>query len=193
MTDQEILIKLNSGNTSQQNEAFEAIYLEVYPLIRNFILKNNGSEETSLDLFQDAMVIFYNHIRERRFQGASSVSTYVFGISRNLWRAYLRKESKTIQLEEISQLERVLVSDEQIELAGVSSVVHRLLGELGENCRKILYMYYFENRSMMEVKEYFDLGSDQAAKTKKYRCMQQLIRLFRKHKITPESILDFKG
>ena len=126
---------------------------------------------------------------EGRFKEASSISTYVFGITNNLWKAYLRKEMKARQIE-ISDIGKELVSEQEHGKVDLSKTMHRLLDELGGNCKKILYMYYYENKSMLEVKKSFDLGSEQAAKTKKYRCMQQLIKLFKKRNITPDSILN---
>jgi len=36
------------------------LYKQVLPKIKNYILKNNGSEDDAKDIFQDAVVIFYN-------------------------------------------------------------------------------------------------------------------------------------
>ena len=189
LTDQEILIRLRSHDRAQQNEAFEAIYLEVYPRVKNFILKKNGTEALSLDLFQDAIIVFFNQVKSGKFQEASTISTYLHGIVHNLWRVHLRNEKKMPRAE-LSPYEMDLVQDEDRAHVDLGKVMTRLLNELGDGCKQLIQLYYYERKTMQEIKDHFALGSEQTAKNKKYRCMQQLIKLFKSSNITKESILS---
>lgn len=58
-------------------------------------------------------------------------------------------------------------------------IVSLLMNELSDGCRKILNEYYCNNRSMAELKEIFNVNSVQAAKNKKWRCLNYLERLFK--------------
>ena len=52
--------------------------------------------------------------------------------------------------------------------------VMRLVGELGETCRKILLLFYYENLSMKEILEATDYENEQVVRNKKYKCLKQL-------------------
>jgi hypothetical protein len=64
-------------------------------------------------------------------------------------------------------------------------VVTLLMNELKEDCRKIFTEYYFNNRSMAELKEIFNVNSVQAAKNKKWRCLNYLITIFKEKRVVP--------
>ena len=190
MRDTKLILLMKSANHKDRNRAFEVIYDTVFPLFRNYLLKNSGSEEVAMDLFQDAVVIFHEHVILDRFKGNSSISTYLFGISRKLWFQHLKTEKSQLRYsinEEVT--EKISASDQEKVIQG--KVIEQLLGQLGANCQKILRLYYIEEKSIAEIKEFYQLGSDQAAKTKKYRCMQKLIELFKKHDITKEKLLNY--
>jgi hypothetical protein len=59
--------------------------------------------------------------------------------------------------------------------------------ELNDDCRRILVEYYFNSRSMEELKVMFDVNSVQAAKNKKWRCLNYLKRIFESKSIIPFS------
>jgi len=41
-------------------------------------------------------------------------------------------------------------------------------------CKKILILFYYENRSMKEIAEIMNLANDKVAKNKKNRCLNKL-------------------
>ncbi len=49
-----------------------------------------------------------------------------------------------------------------------------LLSKLGENCRKILTLFYYENMSMKEMLAHLPYENEQVVRNKKYKCLQQL-------------------
>jgi hypothetical protein len=58
-------------------------------------------------------------------------------------------------------------------------LVGKLMGELKDECRDILIEYYYNNRSMAELKDIFNVNSIQAVKNKKYRCLGYLVKIFK--------------
>ena len=69
------------------------------------------------------------------------------------------------------------------------TALNELMTELKEDCQKLLLGFYYERKSMKDLMEIFKLGSEQAAKNKKLRCMDSLIRLVKGREMTIENFL----
>jgi DNA-directed RNA polymerase specialized sigma subunit len=52
--------------------------------------------------------------------------------------------------------------------------VMSLVGQLGETCKKILLMFYYNNLSIKEILESLDYENEQVVRNKKYKCLKQL-------------------
>ena len=145
------------------------------------VLKNSGSNEEAVDVLHDGLVILFCNLTEGSYRNESSVSTYLFGICRNLWHEAHRRKQKRIIAEQEAVFESKLELNTLINIESVSLVMQGL----GEDCRNVLKEYYFNNRSMSELKDIFNVNSVQAAKNKKWRCMNYLVKLFKEKGISP--------
>jgi DNA-directed RNA polymerase specialized sigma subunit len=56
-----------------------------------------------------------------------------------------------------------------------------LVYELGEPCRKLLMLFYYENLSMKEILTYLPYENEQVVRNKKYKCLQQLTEIMKQH------------
>jgi len=77
-----------------------------------------------------------------------------------------------LEIEEISNL-----TDAENELRNSKSI-ESFLELLSFDCKEILIDFYYRKKTMKELKEKFNLGSIQAAKNKKCRCLSYLAKLF---------------
>ena len=150
-------------------------------MIKDLILKQRGSENDAVDIFQDGLIILNRNLRNGSYRNDSCLSTYLFGICRNLWLKEYNRKSMQCEAEQQAVLEMRHNYDYLIS----TEIVTILMNELGEDCRKILTEYYYNNRSMEELMEIFNVNSIQAAKNKKWRCMNYLIKLFKEKGVTP--------
>jgi len=174
--DQEVIDIICKGKKQTVDRALKYLYKIHYPSVRKFVNQNSGSDEDAADIFQESMVVLYNHISNYKFQGKSTIKTYLFSIAKNLWLKELRKhpykfkgiltkDHYTSQIDEsVNESENIKILEQQID-------------KLGKECRKLLTDYYYSGLSMKDIRKQFGLGSEQAAKNKKYRCMQKLMKL----------------
>ena len=58
-----------------------------------------------------------------------------------------------------------------------TGLLRRIFDLLNEGCKRVLLAFYFEGKTMDEIASHANLGSAQAAKTKKLRCMKRLTNL----------------
>jgi len=163
---------LLSTEELEKEKAWTFLYRNSYPIVREFIRNNSGEEADATDTFQDAMLVLYRNLNNGSFREESSINTYVFSICKNLWLKELAKRQKR-QI----NAEDLVIDDQDMNYLVNVKVVGLLMNELKHDCREILIQYYFNRKSMAELKDLFNVNSIQAAKNKKMRCLSYLIKL----------------
>lgn len=168
MNDQQIIQQLKSG---EQVKAFTSLY-KAFPLVKSHIRKNNGTSVEAEDIFQEALFILLKKIQDPNFELSSTLSTYVFGISKFLWNNQLRKKkpgySSVIEMaEDEMDFNFEEQNNEKINLA------QQALASISEKCKEILHFFYIEKYSMKTIAEKFGYTSEQNAKTQKYKCLEK--------------------
>ena len=61
-----------------------------------------------------------------------------------------------------------MIDEEQTEL------VRKAMGRIGEQCRRILLLFYWEEKSMEEIAAELGFANTDTAKSKKYQCKKSL-------------------
>jgi RNA polymerase sigma factor (sigma-70 family) len=156
-------------------------------------LQKLGAEENhTKDIFQEAILVFYHQAQKNDFELSCQPSTYLFGICQNIFRNKRRKEAKqntfsdTDFLREFSDkthFENVEENEEFNETNNIykseeaTSVLRKILSELGEPCKKLLTGYYVDKFSMKELAKKLGYNSDLTAKAQKYKCLQRAKKL----------------
>ena len=84
-------IKNNTPGTLEQ------LYSMLRPLFMDFGKRYTQQEEDVLDVFQDAMIVFYENIQTGKLTVLdSTVKTYVFSIGKHLLINKLKKQQKKL-------------------------------------------------------------------------------------------------
>lgn len=173
-SDEEIIFCLQSGD-ERSDLALKHLYIQTYPFIRSYIQKNNGSNEDAADIFQDAIIVFYEKVRQKQFKLSSSIRTYLYSVCKHLWLNKLRAQKKLISLTDHNES----VAIDPLEISKLESserndYLMQLLGSLGKNCKKILVLYYYDRLKMKEIADLMNFANDQVAKNKKSSCLKKL-------------------
>ncbi|MEL6559691.1 MAG: sigma-70 family RNA polymerase sigma factor [Bacteroidota bacterium] len=183
MNDESWVLKaILDGDKKNRKNAITYLYDKCYPSFSRLVLKT-GSKEQAEDLFQEGLAVMYNNIINEVFRGDSKVSTYLISICKNLWLMELRSQKNALDVEELA----VSVESEELEVDITSLKVLQQL--LNTDCQKILKAFYYENLSMKEIQNQFDLGSSQAAKNKKMRCLKKLMTFIKDKGLTYDNFL----
>ena len=188
LTNQEILSLLKENKETSSNKAFEAIYVQSFPMLKKLIMQKGGNAADAYDIFQDVMLVFFNHVKTNKFKGESAISTYLYSIGRNLWYQYLQKNDRYQFQSEIPEESLVEVTVGDLDKVQSTEIVSKLLKQLDKNCEKLLMMFYYSRKSMKDIMGFFGLSSQQVAKTKKMRCMKKLSTLIDQMKIDKDLI-----
>jgi len=171
MTDQELLEALQSG---KRQEAFRKAY-ENFTTIRKMIISMGGSVEDAKDIFQDALVIFYQMALKPDFKLNASVKTLLYSISKNLWLKKVRDyKSKFVMAGSIDSDYEAEESFEQQTTEELKTVTAlQVVEALGDPCKLLLQLFYYHNLSMKEIAERLGYSSENTAKAQKYKCIER--------------------
>lgn len=182
MTDKDFRI-LDLVRQGKDNEALALLYKSTLPKIRNYILRNNGTEEDVKDVFQDAVVIFYRRIKTGRLDENSNIDGFIYAISRNLYLNHINRYAKRnlkIEIQDRADSSgdfvQELVDKEKQEQ------MDKLLSRVGTACMEILKLGIFHRYTMVEIAEKMGYANADVAKSKSYKCRQQLSELLKGNK-----------
>ena len=149
--------------------------------------KYSLSEEEAFDAYADAVLSAIDEIVRGRFEGRSSLKTYLYKIFHNKCVDLVRKNTtnKSSVHHTVSVTEMLFqVSDES------KSVIQRLidktdwaklkqkLNELGENCQKMLLLWA-DGYADKEIAASLAYKTPDVVKTSRLRCLEKLKQLYK--------------
>ena len=175
--DARILRELREGNEDVLTELFDANRR----MVRSYVVANRGSADDADDLLQEAIVILWERVRKGTFAHKSRLSTFLFGIVRNLWLRRLARARKEPPMDPSAPdpaddtpgiLDRLIGEEE-------TDAVRLAMSDLGKQCRKLLLLFYWEERSTEEIALAMGFANADVVKSKKYQCRKSLEDLVR--------------
>ena len=166
------------GSKEQRDRALGTIYKHNKEKVCSFVLSNSGSEEEAKDVFQEAVIAFYENVRDGKFKGESAISTYLYSITRFKWLNQIKKNTvrkghhENIDQDQFTESPLAILIEGE-KKAGVLDV----LAQLGTSCKELLIENLYHNASMKEIAEKGLYSSEQIVRNKKYKCLQKLKEL----------------
>jgi RNA polymerase sigma factor (sigma-70 family) len=161
------------------DEALVQLYRENRRMVVSYVLKNNGSGDDADDLLQEAVVILWERVRTGRFDRTAKLSTFLYATVRNLWRRRLAAKRREVPAEPAddppdegaaSPLDDMIDSERSRQIASA-------LGRIGEPCRTLLILFYWEELPMEEIATRMHFANADTVKSKKYQCKKALQQL----------------
>jgi RNA polymerase sigma factor (sigma-70 family) len=169
------------GIQSNQDWALSALYKMHFNMIFNLVANNNGSSDEAKDIYQEAIMIFYDNIRSDDFVLDCKIKTYLYSVARRLWLNELKHKFKIVgninDFEEVIEIEKSEI-DSILENERQLKIMHHCLAEIGEPCGSILKEFYINKVSMNEIAEMMGYTNADNAKNQKYKCLQRLKKLY---------------
>ena len=172
-------------------EAISQLYRENAEITRSFIMGKGGTEQDADDIFQETVVSFIDTVQKGKFRQESGIRTFLISISKHIWYNEIRKRQRAGNREKIFEMERDQEDGgvgEVIQDRELKQQLNQLLSELGESCRKILELFYYENLSMKEIVSHLHYENEQVVRNKKYKCLQQLTDKIKQNPLAAQQI-----
>lgn len=154
------------------------VYKSYFWRVNAFIHDSHGDEQDAEDVFQEALVIIFQKLRDENFEIQCSFKTFFFSVCRYLWfrQLALRKQQAEANAAFPDQEDVFQLSDDvfhAIDDSAARRLVQKHFAKLGETCQKILQLFA-THVSMKEIAEILGV-SEKFVKKKKFECKERLI------------------
>ena len=174
-TDRELSQILQSD--AAPDEAIRQLYRSQFGITKAYINQNNGNDEDAEDIFQEVMLTFIELVKKDKFRGESSVSTFLYAITRNTWLNELKKRGRSkvrdATFEKAKDNTEMDISHYMVNRELKTQLMQVLEG-LGETCKKILLAFYYDNLAIKDILLTLQYENEQVVRNKKYKCLKQL-------------------
>ena len=176
-SDKEILAGLLGGGAAE-DAALRQVYLHNRAIVLDFVKKNKGATEEAKDVFQEAVMAFYENVKQGKFKGESAIASYIYSIARFNWLNRLKRKGigqkildtqKTTAITE-SFLPRFLEKEKERQVLGIFE-------KLGNDCKKVLVLHIYQQLNMDEIATEMHYENGQIARNKKYKCLKKLKKM----------------
>lgn len=174
-SDAELIAAIKSGNDIDNAVGF--IYRTHYRLLENYVLTNSGNEMDAEDIIQEVLVVFIDMIQLEKYRNEAGVRSFLYTLTRNLWITELRKRKSDFKRNEIFEFSREKEEDDISEFLlykEAQGVIVQLFERMGEKCKHILTLFYYENLSMKEILKQTNYENEQVLRNRKYKCLKEL-------------------
>ncbi|MBL7811651.1 MAG: sigma-70 family RNA polymerase sigma factor [Bacteroidetes bacterium] len=161
-----------------EQEALVELYKSNFAMVKSYVLRNNGALEDAEDLLQESLVVLWQNVRKAEFELTSRISTYLMAVCKNLWLKQLSKNGRMMG-EELIQPQAHSVNPDHGQNMDLKKIGDAL-DEMGETCRTLLVMFYFDGYDMDTIAKTLNFNNADTAKAKKYQCFKKLEEIVKK-------------
>jgi RNA polymerase sigma factor (sigma-70 family) len=139
----------------------------------------NLDYDAAREFVQVAFVALYDNISTGKLTTlTASIKTYLFAIIKNKVIQYNRHNQKFVAGQAHEILAQVIAEDyEEADEADLQKS-RIALHELGEPCKSLLQLYYYQSMGMDEITNLMGYKNADTTKNQKYKCLKRLQKLF---------------
>jgi len=166
---------------------FEALYEDAFPAAARFVHRMGGNLEDARDIFQDALVLFYESLTAKKVHVEISHKAYLLGICKHLWIRKTKARSNEVHLEE---WEKCLNVPDLNEAHPSANKLLALLELAGQKCLNLLKSFYYDRLSIPQIASSFGFGSERSATVQKYKCLEKVRNEVRSKALHYEDFTD---
>lgn len=135
-------------------------------------------EDDALDHYQDTVTIFFEKVMNGKLtEIESTIKTYLFGIGKNKIRQKFQSESRAEQhTADVVEHYQFLGqnADAQSLFDDTNRVAKKVFDSIGQPCKELLRLFYFERKSMMEIAKALGHKNEGVSRTTKKRCLEKM-------------------
>lgn len=182
LNDQQLLQALRT----QGSKALEQLYLSYREDFIAFARKYRANEEDILDVYQDAIIAFFENVQSGKIKElSSSIKTYLFSIGKYKLIDKLKQNGKELGVELLENIAEPLENtyEEKLELNDRQEQLKDAINELGGPCKELLILFYYRQYSIQAIQYEMAYKNENVVKAHKSRCMKSLRAIISKKDI----------
>lgn len=162
---------------NRDRNAFKYLYKNYTGPIKHFVKTNGGQDVDAEEIEQNVIILLYEKITSGSFvlNEGTKLSTYMFAVGKNMWYKKSGTQSKVKYEEEITERGEEFDFDGLLDgLNENEKIIIEALQNSDQDCKEILTMYYYDNKSMREIAEKMESITEENLRKRKYKCIQKL-------------------
>ena len=172
-------------NNTDREQLIMKLYKNAFPLAAKYVSKMGGSFDDAKDIFQDALVIYYEKVIAGNLQLQQTENAYLLGIAKNLWLKKFREGRYTLPLDDFD-----IDTAEDTEPQPSADKLLHYLETAGKKCMEILSAFYYEKLPMKHIAGMFGYAGERSVTVQKYKCLEKVRETVKQNALTYE---DFVG
>jgi RNA polymerase sigma factor (sigma-70 family) len=154
-----------------REQLFEEMYEQAFSQTARFVSRMGGTLPDAQDVFQDALLIFYEKTQDPGFALHSLPEAYILGIAKHLWVRKFRKDRERVSFSS-SEQEILLPAADDRDVN--ESRLLAVLEKSGKRCLDLLRAFYYEKRPMRQIAGALGFAGDRSATVQKYKCLEKV-------------------
>lgn len=175
----------NTNPAQYREQLFTGLYKEAFPAVAKYIGKRGGTYQQAKDVFQDALVIYYEKTVAGNFTHNANSKAYLMGIAKHLWLNLYKQAGKNLPLNGSPGLTAI---NEQEHYAGAKIMGY--LETAGQKCADMLRAFYYDKLPVKDIAGAFGYGSIRSATVQKYKCLEKVRDVIKQKALTYEDFLE---
>jgi len=168
-SDGQLLARIARGD----RDAVTALYRRLERPLFAFLVKTLRDREAAADVLNETMLDVWR--QAGRFEGKSSVATWIYSIAHHKAISWLRKR-REVELDEeavAGVADGAPAADAGIAAQDLSQIISRLMDRLSVDHRIVLQLAYFQEFSVSQISEILDCPEN-TVKTRMFYARQRL-------------------
>jgi DNA-directed RNA polymerase specialized sigma24 family protein len=172
--------------THVREELFSLLYENAFPLVAAFVSHRRGTFDDAKDIFQDALVIFYEKKQHETITITVSDEAYILGIAKHLWSRKYTKDSSTVALDKI---EAAITIPEDVQIPDANKLL-RLLEMTGKKCMELLEAFYYQKASPAKIASEFGYQNTHSASVQKFKCLEKIRTIVKERSVSYDDFTE---
>lgn len=172
----------NTNDTEDRTQYLEELYKVMFPRVASYISRRGGSFDEAKDIFQEAVIIYYEKISGAGVYTVQNKGAYIMGIARHLWMKAIKDKTLTTNADKVATL-----ADNK-ELQPTERILS-FLSVAGKKCMEMLHAVYYDKRTMKHIADNFGFSSERSATVQKYKCLEKVREIVKEKSLVYEDFL----
>ena len=178
---------LLNNTPGQREELFIGLYKKAFPTVASYVSKMGGSFDDAKDIFQDALVIYYEKMVSATIEINVNENAYLLGIAKHLWAAKFREEMHCIPLDAAGSAYDFIDDNEPQPSTGK---LITYLETAGQKCMEILRAFYYDKLPADKIAGLFGYSGIRSATVQKYKCMEKVRETIKEKSLAYEDFIE---
>jgi len=170
--------------TAEREQAFMSLYKKAFPAVAKQVSKMGGCFDDAKDVFQDALVIFYEKSVQSGITLQTNEQAYLLGIAKHLWAKKFKESILNTSLD----LQSDIVDDHALH-PSQNKLMH-YLETAGQKCMELLKAFYYDNLPVRSIADLFGYSGERSATVQKYKCMEKVRETIKEKHLAYEDFVE---